>query len=81
MCVQFFFSLKVKYPKNFSVRVVSRYAWMDVNTVEFEIGFSSQHSMNFMFDPYFMRTNLLWLLVVASPARAVAYLHQQRDLT
>ncbi len=33
MCVQFFFSLKVKYPKHFSARVVSRYAWMDVRNL------------------------------------------------
>jgi hypothetical protein len=37
MCVQFFFSLKVKYPKNFSARVVSRYAWMDVTSVDFQL--------------------------------------------
>jgi hypothetical protein len=30
-------------------------------TVEFEIGFSLEHSMIFIFDPHFMRTNHLWL--------------------
>ena len=30
MHVQFFLSLKVKYPKFFSARLVSRYAWIDV---------------------------------------------------
>jgi hypothetical protein len=41
-------------------------------TVEFEIGFSSEHSLIFIFDPHFIRTNPLRL--VSSQTSAFAYL-------
>jgi hypothetical protein len=40
------------------------------STVEFEIGFSSEHSMIFIFDPHFMRNNPLWLVSSRIPAFA-----------
>jgi hypothetical protein len=49
-----------------------------LGTVEFEIGFSSEHSMIFIFDPHFMRTSPLWLVCSQTPE--FAYLPAAREV-